>query len=360
MKTVLFLVNHDMTVYNIRFELVKALRDRGDRVVISSPMGERIKLLEEIGCEFIETNVERRGTNPITDIGLFLKYVTIVKKVKPDMVFSYTIKPNIYGGMACALVGAPYVATITGLGTAVENGGALQKLTLALYKVALKKAKRVFFENNENRRFFEDKKIALGKHHTLPGAGVNLTGYQYIEYPNDEITRFAFISRVMKAKGIDEYLQTAEYIKSKYPNTEFNICGFCEEDIYEQKLTKLHSEGIINYRGVVFDIREIHKDSHCTVLPSYHEGMSNVLLESAASGRPVITTDRPGCRETVEDGVSGFICQAENAQDLIAKVEKFLQLSYEEKKEMGIKGREKAEKEFDRNIVVEASIKEID
>src|SRR5699024_8742538 len=163
----------------------------------------------------------------------------------------------------------------------------------------------------------------------------------------------------MKEKGIDQYLDAAQYIKNKYPNTEFHVLGYCEED-YEDKLNKMQAEGMIQYHGMVDDVREFHKISHCTIHPTYYpEGMSNVLLESAASGRPIITTNRSGCREIVEDGVNGYVVEQENSQDLINKIEEFLNLSYEEKKEMSLSGRKKVEQEFDRQIVVDAYEEEI-
>lgn len=360
MKKVLFFVNHDAYLYNLRYELVEALRNAGHKVVISSPKGERIKDLQAIGCEFIETDVARHGTNPFEDIGLFFTYLKILKKERPDIVFSYTIKPNIYGGMACEIMGVPYVANITGLGTAVENGGMMQKFTVLLYKLAFRKIQRVFFQNTENRQFFIDKKIALKKHGLLPGSGVNLKKFSYIEYPEGTKTEFAFISRIMKEKGADQYLEAAEKIKEKYPDTVFHVCGFCEQ-AYEERLNKLQEKGVVIYHGVVSDVRTVIKDMHCIIHPTYYpEGMSNVLLESSASGRPIITTNRSGCREVIDDGINGFIVEQKNSADLIEKIEEFLSLSYEQKKEMGIAGRKKVEKEFDRQIVVDKYMEELE
>ncbi len=360
MKKVLFLVNHDVVIYNFRYELVKELRDRGHEVIISSPCGERIKLLQDIGCEFIETKVSRHGTNPLTDIVLFFNYIKMLLKVKPDIVFSYTIKPNIYGGMACALLKIPYVVNITGLGTAVEEKGILQKLTTMLYKMAFCRVQRVFFQNEENREFFVRKNIAVKKHKMLPGSGVNLKKFAYMDYPEGENIQFAFISRIMKEKGIDQYLDAAKVVKGKYPDTTFHICGFCEE-AYEGVLSELQEAGMVKYHGMVSDVREILEEVHCVVHPTYYpEGLSNVLLEGASCGRPLITTDRSGCREVIDDGVNGFVVKQENSEDLIEKIEKFMALSYDEKCEMGVSGRKKVEKTFDRQIVVRAYLEELE
>lgn len=359
MSKILFLVNHDVVIYNFRLELVERLLADGHEVVISSPYGERIEDLKALGCEYREIHIARHGMNPVKELSLISAYKKLLDQVKPDMVFAYTIKPNIYGAIACRSKKVPCVANITGLGTAVENGGMAQKITVLLYKYAFTKIQRVFFQNTENMQFFVDRKIAKGKHDLLPGSGVNLQRFVPLEYPGEDKIEFAFISRIMKEKGIDQYLETAEYIKSKYPNTVFHVCGFCEQ-AYEDKLKELNDRGIIVYHGMVRDIKTVLKNIHCTIHPTYYpEGISNVLLESSACARPIITTNRSGCREVIDDGVNGFIVNQKDSADLIKKVEAFLALPYEERKQMGLAGRAKVEKEFDRQIVVEKYLKEI-
>lgn len=359
MKKVLFLVNHDVVIYNFRKELVERLLHDGYKVYISSPYGERIDDLIAMGCEYINTIIDRHGTNILKDFKLLLFYKKIINDIKPDVVLTYTIKPNIYGGLACKSLKIPYIANITGLGSAVENGGLMQKLTTLLYKIAFKNVSCVFFQNEENQQYFIDNNIAIKKHRLIPGSGVNLEHFHVLEYPTDDTIEFVFISRIMKQKGIDQYLEAAEYIRSKYPNTRFHICGFCEED-YEVKLYEMQNKGIIKYHGMLKDVREILKITHCTIHPTYYpEGLSNVLLESAACGRPIITTDRAGCREVVDDGINGFLIELKNSNDLIKKIEMFLELSYEEKKNMGLMGRIKVMEEYDRQIIVEAYLDEI-
>ena len=350
MTRILILANNDLGLYKFRKELIQELINQYE-VYISLPDGKFVSNLTNLGCKFINTPINRRGTNPITDLKLFLKYVKILKTINPDVVLTYTIKPNIYGGIACRILNLPYIANITGLGTSLENKGLLQKIIVHLYKIALKKAKCVFFQNNENKQFFIDNNISVGKGRLIPGSGVNLKHFHVLDYPASDTIEFVFISRIMKEKGIEQYLEAAEYIKNKYPNTRFHICGFCEED-YQEKLEEMQSKGIIVYHGVLDDVREILKITHCTVHPTYYpEGMSNVLLESAACGRPIITTNRAGCREIVEDGVNGYIVAERNHEDLIEKIEKFLKLSYKEKMEMGLMSRKKVENGFDRRIV---------
>lgn len=359
MSKILFLVNHDVVIYNFRLELVERLLADGHRVVISSPYGERIEDLKGLGCEYHEIDIARHGMNPLKELKLISKYKKLLDSVKPDMVFSYTIKPNIYGSIACRSRKVPCVTNITGLGTAVENGGLVQKITVMLYKYAFTKVQRVFFQNTENMQFFADHKIALEKHALLPGSGVNLKRFETIDYPKNDTVEFAFISRIMKEKGIDQYLEAANYIRDKYPNTVFHVCGFCEE-AYEEKLKDLTDKGVIIYHGMVRDVKGFLKNIHCTIHPTYYpEGISNVLLESSACARPIITTDRAGCREVIDDGVNGFIVKQQDSQDLIKKIEKFLSLSWEERRAMGLAGRAKVEKEFDRQIVVDKYLEEI-
>lgn len=358
-KKVLFLVNHDVVIYNFRLELVERLLNDGYEVHISSPYGERIDDLKALGAVFHEIRMERRGMNPINEAKLLLTYRKLMAEVKPDVVLGYTIKPNIYGAMAAGEKNIPFIANVTGLGTAVENPGLSQKLTIALYHIAFKKVQKVFFQNTENQQFFIDHKIAVNKQGLLPGSGVNLTRFDVKPYPKDEIIRFVFIGRIMKEKGIDQYLDAAKAIKQKYPNTEFHICGFCEAE-YEGKLEEYNDNGTVIYHGMIRNVSEFLKDMNCVVHPTYYpEGLSNVLLEGAASGRPIITTDRSGCREVVEDGVNGYMIPQKNSEKLVEAIEKFLSLTNEEKKNMGLAARAKVEREFDRQIVVEAYMKEI-
>lgn len=359
MARVLILANSDGGLYKFRKELIQKLIKKYE-VYISLPNGDFIPKLQELGCKFIETPISRRGTNPVTDFKLLMKYKGIIKNIKPDVVLTYTIKPNIYGGITCRMVNLPYISNITGLGSAVESGGLMQKITLNLYKIALKNAGCIFFQNRENREFFKKKKVINSKHRLIPGSGVNLEDYPLLSYPPDDIIHFMFIGRVMKAKGIDQYLDAASYIIKKHPDTRFHVVGYCEE-AYEDKLKEMQQKDIVHYHGMQSDVRDFYRISHCTIHPTYYpEGLSNVLLESAASGRPIITTNRSGCRETVHDGVNGYLVEQKNSQDLIDKVEKFLGLSFGDKKAMGMAGRRKVEDNFDRQIVIDAYMEEIE
>ena len=356
---ILILANSDGGLYNFRKELVQTLLNVGHEVIISVPMGDRVDYFIEMGCTYKEIELERHGTNPIKELKLLSKYKKLIKEVRPDIVFTYTIKPNIYGAMACKKYKVPCVANITGLGTAVENKGLSQLITVALYKLAFRKIKKVFFQNKENMSFFQREKIALGKHELLPGSGVNLNHFEPLDYPTSDKIEFLFISRIMKQKGIEQYLEAAKFIKQKYPNTVFNVCGGCEQD-YQAKLNQLTEEGTIIYHGRIKDVKGFMKNISCTVHPTYYpEGMSNVLLESCACARPVITTNRAGCREIVDDGVNGYIVRAKDSSDVIEKIEKFLSLTFEQRREMGLAGRKKVEEQFDRQIVIDKYLGEL-
>ena len=356
---ILILANNDIGLYKFRKELLEELLKKNE-VFISLPNGDYIADMEKMGCEFIDTEFSRRGKNPFAELKLLNFYKKVIKRIKPDAVLTYTVKPNIYGGIACASLKVPYIENITGLGTALEKHGLLQKVTLFLYRKALKSAHMVFFQNTENLDFMINHKIVKGKYDLLPGSGVNLTAYPLIEYPNGETINFVFIARIMKEKGIDQYLDAAKVIKDRHPNTRFHVCGFCEDE-YKGELNKLVGTGIVEYHGLVKDMKRIYEMASCIIHPTYYpEGLSNVLLESCASGRPIIASNRSGCKEVVEDGINGFLVEQKNSQDLIDKIELFLSLSNEKMKEMGLAGRRKVENEFDRTIVITKYIKTLE
>lgn len=356
---ILILANNDIGLYKFRKELIEELI-KDHTVYICLPNGEFIADLERIGCKFIDCKVmQRRGTNPVEDLKLIKFYKQIIADIKPDIIFTYTIKPNIYGGMASAHFDIPYVANITGLGSAIENGGVLCKIVLFLYRYSLRKAQKVFFQNIENRDFMLNHHIVKQSYDMIPGSGVNLTKFTVTDYPNDSTVRFALISRIMKQKGIEQYIDTAKVIKAEFPNTEFHVCGFCEEE-YENTLQELNKDGTIIYHGLVRDIANFLQDIHCVIHPSYYpEGISNVLLEACASGRPIITTNHSGCKEVVEDGQNGYVVPQRDSNAVIDAVKKFLALSYDEKKKMGLCGRRKVEREFDRQIVINKYLDEL-
>ena len=355
---ILILANNDVGLYRFRRELIERLLAVYE-VYISLPQGEFVDPLVKLGCRYIKTQFDRRSINPINDLKLLFAYIRMIKKCDPEIVLTYTIKPNVFGGIACRVTGKPYISNITGLGTSIENEGFLKVITLMLYRISLKNSDCIFFQNRPNCDLFIKEKITQSRTRVIPGSGVNLSVHKLEEYPSEECElRFLFIGRVMKDKGIEELLEGAQKVKAFFPQVRFNIVGECDEDYYEI-LHVSEQMGIIHYYGQQSDIHSFIKESHCTVLPSYHEGTANVLLESAATGRPVITTRVPGCAETFDEGISGFGCTARDVNSLVDAIVRFIKLPRKQKVEMGLAGRKKMERQYDRNIVINAYTEEI-
>ncbi|MFB5567355.1 MULTISPECIES: glycosyltransferase family 4 protein [Bacillus cereus group] len=362
-KLIALLTNHDDDIYCFRKELIEGLIEEGYELLISCPYGEKLELMKEINFKYDDVKIDRRGTNVIADFKLFLHYYRLLKKHKPGVVLAYTAKPNVYGSIAAKLLGIPYINNVTGLGSVIKKEGLLKKLIMSLFKVAFKKSSCIFFQNKENLELAKEQGLVSGYHQLIPGSGVNTERFPLVPYPVEtEKVIFNYIGRVMKDKSIDDYIEAAKRIKEEYSNTEFNIIGFIEptEMHYAKKLQDLEEEGIIIYRGSQKDVRPFIARSHCTIHPSsYGEGMSNVLLESASSGRPLITTDISGCREIVENNVSGHIYHAGDVEELIMKIKLFLGTDDRTRMKMGELGREKVSREFSRDIVIEAYSKRI-
>ena len=348
---ILFIANNAAGLYAFRRELVQELMKDGE-VYVSTPNGVDVDNLISLGCHHIETMMERHGTNPVNDIKLLVSYIKLIKKIRPDVVLTYTVKPNTYGGIACRILKVPYITNITGLGVALENKGIVSSIVRILYKIGLKKSSMVFFQNSANRDYMLARNIVSGESYLLPGSGINLEMNPFEEYPQDDSNPiFLIIGRIMKDKGIDEVLDAIRIIKAKHNNVTFQLIGGYDED-YRDIINHVSNEQLLEYIGYIDNVHDYLKNSHATINASYHEGLSNVLLETAATGRPILASDIPGCKETVQEGVSGILFQVKSADAIVQAVETFLTLPYEKKVEMGRKGREWVEKHFDRTIVV--------
>lgn len=357
---ILILANHSGGLYDFRKDLIAELKTHAS-VAVAVPHNDRWDELNGLADRVIELPVDRRGMNPLHDGKLFRQYRAILKEIKPDLLLTYTIKPNIYGGLACRMTHIPYAVNITGLGSAIENGGWLKKFVLALYRPALKGAKVVFFENVGNRdTLVATGVVPKGRDVVLHGAGVNLEDYPCQPYPQEGPVRFLFVGRVMHEKGVDELFAAAKRMKRQYgEQVEFHIVGSFEE-AYKPAMDELEQAGVVKYHGYQSDMKLFYAMTSCVVLPSYHEGMSNVLLEAAASGRPLITSDIPGCREAVEDGVSGYLCPAKDADALYEAMRRFVALPVEQRSQMGRCGRERMEQQFSKTAVVAETIKHLE
>lgn len=356
------IANDTTFIYNLRREILQNMIDKGHKVSIMCQARGFQKELRNLGCNIINIKIARQGKNPFEDLALFLKYFVNLKELRPDIVLSNNIKPNAYAGLVCRLLQIHYIANITGLGTPLEKGGLLQTIAIQLYKLGIGGASCVFFQNKENQAFFESHRMisSNSKSRLLPGSGVNLFDYPVLPYPKGNIINFQYTSRILKEKGIDIYLIAAKEIHKKYPNTIFHICGGCDDKKYLSILQKAQNEGYIIYHGEQKNMTPFLLQADCIVHPSFYpEGMSNVLLEGAASARPIIATNRSGCQETVEDKVTGFLIPIQNEVALIDALEKFIAMKPEERQKMGQAGRVKMEKEFDRKFVVEAYMEEL-
>lgn len=352
------IANSSKGLWGFRQELIQELL-KNDTVVAITPNNGSWDELLNIGCNLVNVPVDRRGMNPLKDISILCKYKKILKQQKPELVITYTIKPNVYGGFVCRMLKIPYAVNITGLGTAFENTGLLKKLVTVMYKVSCKKSKVVFFENEENRQIFIREKIVQeSQTYRLNGAGVNLDKYRVAKYPEGDKIKFLFMGRVMAEKGIDELFKAVAKLNADGINCELDVLGGYEED-YKEKIDKYESEGWLHYHGYQKDVRPFIEKCHCFVLPSWHEGMANTNLESAASGRPVITSRIPGCMEAVIDGVSGFLAERKNAEDLYRVMKKFAELPYDQRKSMGLAGRKHMEEVFDKGLVVRNTIQRL-
>lgn len=358
-KRILFLANHFITLYSFRKEMINAMVRQGHELYLSLPKSDENKYFEDLGCHIIETEIDRRGVNPIKDIRLILFYKKMIPQVNPDIIFSYTIKPNIYGTLVS---NGKYrqVCNITGTGATFLKHSLVSSICEVLYKLSIKRCYKVFFQNTGDRDFFIKEGLVKNNYAMLPGSGCNLQQHTFKPLPEGNEIRFIFIGRVMKLKGIDQYLQAAEIIRKKYPNTKFFIAGWNEQPDYMRLVEEAQKAGWVEYIGFRKDIDQWIEKCHCTILPSHGgEGVPNVLLESAATGRICIGSKINGTMDVIEDGKTGFLFNTGDGEDLARKIEKFILLSPELRSAMGRAGREKVEHEFDRHIVVNAYMKEI-
>lgn len=348
------------SIYSLRKEILQRLQAEGITTYVSVPREMCFDDLAKISSEVIDTPVDRRGTNILHDLKLIFTYYRMMKKIKPDCVLTYTVKCNLYGGLVAHFLGIPYLVNVTGLGSSMKKSGFVKSLVVNLFRHSVKYAQTAFFQNKDNKKLFEDLHIK-GQHEVLiPGSGVNLELNHFEQYPQHENPiRFLFVARIMHEKGIDVLVDAMKVLHKEYKNLELHVVGALEEN-YKSKMRKWEKSGLLIYHGEQPDVHPFMKDCHALVHPSFYlEGMSNVCLEAAATGRPVITTDMVGCRDTVENKKTGFICQPDDVQSLVKVMKKFIALPLAEKAAMGAAGRKRMEEKFDRNIVVDAYMREI-
>ncbi len=360
-KLIALLTNNDDDVYCFRKELIEALIDEGYEMLVSCPDGPKLQLMKDIPYIYDNLCIDRRGTNPANDAKLMCHYWKLFKKYKPAVVLTFTAKPNVYASLVAHLLGIPVINNLTGLGSVVNEEGIMKTFIMWLFKQAYTKSSCIMFQNETNMKVAINAGMVKGAYKLIPGSGVDTDRYPLQPYPDGGDGKtgnpvvFNYIGRILHDKGVDDYIQAAVRIRERYPNTEFNMLGFIEptEMHYENELKELQDKGIVFYRGSQNDVKPFIARAHATIHPStYGEGMSNVLLESASSGRFLISTNNPGCQETIEDNVTGYIYQGGNVDALVSAIERFLAMSNAQRIVAGEKGRERMVEHFSRRIVI--------
>ncbi|HET8858606.1 glycosyltransferase family 4 protein [Marivirga sp.] len=361
-------LNTSWNIYNFRMSLIKALLKEGHDVVAIAPHDDYTVKLIEAGCEYEDVTMDSRGANPLKDIGLTLELHTIYKRVRPDVILHYTIKPNIYGTLAAAMLKIPVINNVSGLGTIFLNDDWISKIALNLYRFSFKFPKKVFFQNHEDYQLFMDKKL-IQKNicEVIPGSGIDLN--EFTPHPPEEKAEgepfeFLMISRLIIDKGVREYVAAAAILQERGMNAKFNLLGKLDEfhsrGISSEELKDWIDEGYINYLGSTDDVRPFINKADCVVLPSYREGTPRTLLEAAASAKPIVASNVPGCNNIVDHRLNGILCKVKDEDDLALKMKEMYYMTPDLRKEMGLRGREIVERRFDHNFVIERYLKAID
>jgi len=357
---VMLTVNAAWNVWNFRRPLVKSLLETGHRVTILAPEGERVEDLRAMGCRFVALEMDVKGLNPLQDFRLMRSFRRIFFTEVPDVVLSYTIKNNLFGAMAARTCGIPFIPNVTGLGTAFLSGGPLQRIAEFLYRRAFRNLKTVFFQNTDDRDLFLERRLVTAEQSiVLPGSGIDLNDFAANPYPVDEKEiRFLLIARLLRDKGIYEYIDAARRLKTKGIPVRFQLLGAADSQnrtaISRETLAEWEAEGVVEYLGTTSDVRPHVARAHCVVLPSYREGAPRTLIEAASMARPLIATDVPGCRAVLDDGITGYLCAAKSGKSLAEACLRFVYLPEKARVAMGQAARAKMVAEFDQAIVVAA------
>lgn len=358
-KIIAITANTSWYLYNFRANTFLEFQKKGYYVIAIAPEDEYSSLLVKMGVRFIPIDIDAGGTNPIRDIKTLLSFYRIYRKERADCVLNFTPKNNIYSSIAASLLKIPTVNNIAGLGLLFVQETIPSKIARILYKVSQRKATRVFFQNEDDRELFKKHNIApIEKTDRLPGSGVDLSRFVVRPAPDDGVVRFLLVARMLYDKGIEQYVEAARRLKKDYAESvEFYLLGFLNVDnpnaITREMMDEWVAEGSVNYLGISDSVEDEIAKVDCVVLPSfYREGVPKSLLEAGAMGKPIITTDNVGCRETVDEGINGYLCEARSVDSLSNCMEKIVNLSHENRIYMGDKSRKKVAREFDENIVI--------
>lgn len=358
-------LNTSWNIFNFRMGLIKSLQKKGHKIIAIAPKDEYSDKLIADGCEFHPIKMDSRGVNPIKDTALFFELIKAYRKTKPDIILHYTVKPNIYGTLASSILKIPSINNVCGLGTAFMKDNLVTRIVINLYRVAFKRSKKIFFQNNEDKELFEQKNIvADNKTDVIPGSGIDLSVFRPMVTNPDKKFTFLLISRLIYDKGVIEYIDAIKILKEKGLDAKFQILGPLDEK-HRRGIPKIDVEEWINneyveYLGTSDDVKLHINKSDCVVLPSYREGTPRTLLEAASSAKPIVTTNVPGCNNVVENNFNGFLCEVKNASDLADKMDKMASLSLAERNLMGLNSRKKMKMEFDEKFVIDRYLETIE
>ena len=369
-RRVLITANTTWNLVNFRSGLIAALVSRGFDVVAVAPDDEYRDRLRELGCRYVPLNMDNQGTHPVKDALLLWRYVVVLLRLRPAVVLSYTVKPNIYASLAARLVGVTVINNVSGLGTAFLRGGWLGGVVCSLYRVALRRSHRVFFQNDEDRQVFIEKRlVAPARTGLLPGSGIDLVHFSPLAFDGSSLRNgaglvFLMVARLLWDKGVLEFVEAARRVKALFPESRFQLLGFLDVKnqtaVGRSDVEAWVKDGVVEYLGTTDDVRPFLADADCVVLPSYREGTPRSLLEAAAMGRPLLATDVPGCREVVIDGVNGLLCRLRDSVDLAEKMMQMITMPMSALLQMGQESRRLAETRFDEQIVINKYLEAID
>lgn len=355
-------LNTSWNIYNFRMNFIKALLSSGIEVHTIAPTDEYTKKLSDAGCIHHPLRMDSRGANIIKDSALIVELFSIYRKVRPDVILHYTIKPNVYGTLAASLLKIPVINNVCGLGTVFLKDDLVSKIAMLLYKVSFRFATKVFFQNSDDLNLFLDKKLVSGNNvDLLPGSGIDLSRFKPASYVRNEKFTFLLISRLITDKGVLEYIEAIKKLQAEGINARFQILGALDPEHRRGIKTEIVNEwiknGIIEYLGTTDDVRSFITKADCIVLPSYREGTPRTLLEAASSSKPIIATNVPGCNHVVTNNFNGLLCKLKDANDLAEKMKYMANLDSQTLEQFGQNGRIKMEAEYDENIVINKYLK---
>lgn len=352
-------VNSAWNIWNFRRQLLAGLLADGHRITVLAPRHDAVANLQAMGCQYVELAMDEKGLNPLSETLLLTRFVKHFHKLRPDLVLGFTIKNNIFGSLAARALGIPFVPNVTGLGTAFLSGKALHQVAKWLYANAFRACPTVFFQNADDlAKFRSEGMVSADQAELVPGSGIDLNDFTARPAPRNQPPKFLMIARLLRDKGVLEYVEAARMIGEQGQTASFQLlgpAGAANRTAFSAEQARAWEETHnIEYLGACDDVRPFIEQADCVVLPSYREGAPRTLIEAAAMARPVIATDVPGCRDVVDDTVTGFLCEVRNAPSLAEAIERFLEMSHDAREAMGLRGREKMEREYDVKLVLAA------